>query len=75
VDTQVDQETQDTEKVNKAVEAIKNSQHDLARRLLEEVTANTPEAYVYKYEEGDALVIKFWDLGEFITISSSIEIP
>lgn len=38
----------------------------LARRLLEEVIANTPQDYVYSYEEGDQLFIKFWDKDEFV---------
>jgi tetratricopeptide (TPR) repeat protein len=59
-------ERQDADKVEEAVTAIQQGQLDRARRLLEEVKANTPSEYAFQYEEGDALVMKFWDQTEFV---------
>ncbi len=61
-----DIERQDAEKVSRAIEAIEQDDMSTARHLLEEVIANTPEEYVYSYEEGEVSFIKFWDEDEFL---------
>lgn len=64
--TRNDVESNDVEKVRKAIQASVQNNPSIARQLLEEVIANTPQDYVYSYEEGDRLFIKFWDQDEFI---------
>lgn len=59
-------ESNDVEKVNRAIQARSQNDLSMARQLLEEVVANTPQYYVYSYEEGDRLFIRFWDQDEFI---------
>jgi tetratricopeptide (TPR) repeat protein len=59
-------EDADARKVDEAIDAIRAGQDETARRLLAEVVANTPTPYVYQYEEGDRLAVKFWDMTEFV---------
>lgn len=61
----IGQEGRDREKLYKAIKAIERNDLSSARRLLQEVVANAPEEYVYSYEGGDQLFIKFWDGEEF----------
>jgi tetratricopeptide (TPR) repeat protein len=59
-------ETGDAEKVSRASDAISEGDLQTARSLLEEVIANAPSEYVYRYEDGDRVFIKFWDRDEFL---------
>jgi len=61
-----DIEQSDVEKVNKAWDAIVKNDLNVARHLLEEVVANTPKEYIYSYEEGGRLFVKFWTEDEFL---------
>jgi tetratricopeptide (TPR) repeat protein len=56
----------DAEKVSKAGDAMREGDLLTARSLLEEVIANAPSKYVYRYEDGDRVFIKFWDREEFL---------
>jgi tetratricopeptide (TPR) repeat protein len=60
------QEERDAEKVRQAVAAIQEGKADVARRLLESVVANTLANYVHQFERDGKLVVKFWNMTEFV---------
>ncbi len=63
----------DAAKVNDALRAYHGGDRETARRLLEEVVANCPEAYVYRFVEDRIEYIKFWDTEEFLTCVAAAE--
>jgi len=61
-----DIEQTDADKVDRAIELIDSGQLDEARRLLEQVSANHPEFYVYNFGTEKEVYIKFWSLAEYL---------
>jgi tetratricopeptide (TPR) repeat protein len=61
-----ERERQDADKVEEAVTAIQQGRLDHARQLLEDVVSRTPADYAFQVEEGDAVVMKFWDQTQFV---------
>jgi tetratricopeptide (TPR) repeat protein len=59
-------EWEDAEKVNMALQAIKQNDFSTAWNFLEEVVANTPEKYECSYEEGGTLFVRCWNLHDFM---------
>jgi tetratricopeptide (TPR) repeat protein len=59
-------EEEDARKVDAAIESIRTGDFGEARQSLEDVISRTPAEYAYQYEEGDSLIIKFWDVTEFV---------
>ena len=60
-----DVERTDAEKVSRAALAISQNELSKAACLLQEVIKNAPAEYVYSFEQGSQLFIKFWDRDEF----------
>lgn len=60
------QEEEDASRVDEASAAIQNGLNDAALLILREVVRNTPKTYIYKFQQEDALSIKFWDKAEFL---------
>ncbi len=61
-----DIENNDAEKFRNALRAMAQNDFSRARCLLQEVVLNTPENYIYSYEEGDTLFVRFWTEDEFM---------
>jgi predicted Zn-dependent protease len=55
-----DIENNDAEKLRNALRAMAQNDFSRARCLLQEVVLNTPKNYIYSYEEGDTLFVRFW---------------
>ena len=68
-----DVEQENALKVNEALKAIGENDFPSARRLLQEVVANAPGEYVYSYEEGGRLFIKFWAEDEFLQYVTGLD--
>lgn len=68
-----DIEQEDALIVKEAIEAIGKNDLTTARRLLQEVIANVPEEYVYSYEEGEHIFIKFWAEDEFLQYVAGLD--
>jgi tetratricopeptide (TPR) repeat protein len=65
-DQQDDAESRDARIVSAAMEALAGGDLDRAERMLLGVARRAPERYVYRYESGGNLYIKFWDVEEFV---------
>lgn len=61
-----DTERDDAIKVDRALSLIDSGQIDAARQLLEQVTANSPQFYVYDFGTAQEMCIKFWSLAEYL---------
>lgn len=61
-----DIEQADADKVDRAVELMDAGKLDEARQLLEQVSANRPEFYVYNFGTEKEVYIKFWSLAEYL---------
>ena len=59
-------ERDDAEKVDRAIDLIDSGNVEEARRLLQEVTANCPELYVYDFGTEQQVHVKFWSLAEYL---------
>lgn len=58
-------EARDAQLVDLAAKAIYVDNLAKAQSLLQKVILNTPSNYLYSYEEGSKLVVKFWNQQEF----------
>jgi tetratricopeptide (TPR) repeat protein len=59
-------EAADAEKVDQALQALQRGDDRAGEALLLEVVGRAPATYVYQFEDGDGLNIKFWDQAEFM---------
>ncbi|MCB0166443.1 MAG: hypothetical protein KDI79_19595 [Anaerolineae bacterium] len=59
-------EPQDIKKVEQALQMLEAGDPQKAEALLNRVIQNTPNNYIYQWEENDTLFIKFWDQAEFV---------
>jgi tetratricopeptide (TPR) repeat protein len=59
-------ETADAEKVDQALQALQRGDDRAGEALLLEIVRRAPATYVYQFEVGDELSIKFWDRAEFM---------
>ena len=59
-------EAEDAKKVDLAAALLEKGEVDNAEKILLDVVSRCPDNYVYQYEEGGAICIKFWDMGEFL---------
>lgn len=58
-------EARDAELVDLAAKAIYVDNYKKAESLLEKVIDNTPQEYLYRYQENGSLVVKFWNQQEY----------
>lgn len=65
-----DTEVDDARKVNETLQLLKQKDLVTARNKLEEVIANSPIQYVYRYLYGNKEFVKFWDQDEFLQYAS-----
>ncbi len=69
------EERNDADAVERAADLLRQKDLVRSRALLEPIALRTPAVYVYSYETGKELYVKFWDLGEYLGFMSLLRKP